>query len=98
MANNTNKEKWINDVLGSMQDASAAQPFGNLYEGVMSRLRNPGQASTQPASMKQWVVAAILLLALNVGSVIYYTAQKRTAASIDNPLANEIQSVTTYNY
>ena len=52
--------------------------------------------------VKQWAAVAILLLALNVGSVIWYTTNERNGtaetAAGGNPFAAQMQSVSTYNY
>ncbi len=100
MKHNTNKEKWIDEVLGSTHGISRAQPGTGLYEQVQARLRNPRQINSTPFPVKQWVAAAILLLALNVGSVVYLTGTNKKASitSTENPLAVEMQSLTSYNY
>lgn len=94
------KEKWIDDVMGSLEGMSKAQPREDLYEGIMTRLSGPN-IRTRPLLPKQWAAAAILLLALNVGSVVYFSERqhKTGAKSTDtNPFAMEIQSESTYNY
>ena|SRR5579872_1450764 len=99
MENNTNKEKWIDEVLNSAQGIKRAQPGADLYEKITDKLsRSQSVAVSFP--VKQWAAAAILLLALNVGSVIYFDRQENSAASVTtgNPIASEIQTVTTYNY
>jgi len=100
MENNTNKEKWIDDVLGSVQGISMAQPRTGLYEQVVMKLSNPQKTRKIPLPIKQLAAAAMLLLALNVGSVIYFMTQnKKTAVTAsEHSMAMEIQSVITYNY
>ena len=87
MAGNTNKEKWIDDVLNSMQGASVAQPGEGLYDRVMMQMSTPRPETGRPVPVKQWVAAAILLLALNVGSVIYFTSQKGNTVTTCTNLA-----------
>ncbi len=94
-----NKEKWIDEVLNSTGGMSRAVPDNGLYEKVVARIKTR-QTNIIPFPVKRWVAAAILLLALNIGSVIYFMSQNRGAytASTDTPLAIELQSSSTYNY
>jgi len=100
MENNTNKEKWIDEVLGSVQGISRAQLCTDLYEQIGMKLNNRQTARKIPLPVKQLAAAAMLLLALNVGSVIYFMTQnKKTAVTAsEHSMAMEIQSVITYNY
>lgn len=101
MEHNTNKEKWLNDVLGSTSGIRRAQPVGGLYERVMTRMSSPQQqAHTISFPVKRWVAAAIILLALNISSVLYYTGRTtgNTSSSGSDPLATEMQTSSTYNY
>ncbi|MCD6011815.1 MAG: hypothetical protein K0Q79_1677 [Flavipsychrobacter sp.] len=98
MTNNTGKEKWVDDVLNSLQGMHRIQP-GDVYDNVMAKLNRP-QAVIRPFPVKHWAVAAILLLALNIGSVIYYRGNSKNAARTtanEHPLAAQFQS-STYNY
>ena len=94
-----NKEKWINEVLESTRGMQRATPPPCLYDKVAVSLDRPDRTVIL-GSAKQWVAAAILLIALNVSSIIYSLAQNKkpetTVAS--NTLFSEIQTGTTYNY
>ena len=94
-----NKEKWINDVLESTRSIQRATPPPGLYDQIAAGIGNLDKVVIhRPA--KQWIAAAILLVALNIGSIIYSLAQNKkmetTVAS--NTLFSEIQTGTTYNY
>ncbi len=53
-----------------------AQPSRDLFEKVTSGLNAQGvRFKIISFPIKKWAAAAILLLALNIGSVIYYTSQ-----------------------
>lgn len=93
-----NKEKWINEVLDSTRGMQRATPPPGLYDKIAVRLHNTGKDVIRPA--KLWVAAAIVLLALNVGSIVYaLTQNKKTETTVaSNTLFPEIQTGTTYNY
>lgn len=97
MTNNTGKEKWIDDVLNSVQGISRIHPQG-VYDNAMANLNKP-RTVTHPFPAKRWAAAAILLLALNIGSAIYYKSNIRVSsnASSENPLASQFES-SSYNY
>ncbi len=99
MEHNTNKERWIDEVMNSTQGMSRAQPGAGLYEQITAKLTRP-QTATTSFPVKRWAAAAILLLTLNVGSVIYFNNREKKATNIStsNPLASEIQTETIYNY
>ncbi len=104
MENNINREKWVAEALDSTRGISRVQPAAGLAERVAARLNEPQAFKVIPMpSIRRWAAAAILLLALNVGSVIYATSQKagngeRQSNTNTNPLATELQAETTYNY
>ena len=99
MEHNANKEKWIDEVMSSTRDMQRALPGADLYEQITAKLARP-QAVANPFPVKQWAAAAILLLALNVGSVVYFASHDKKVATTpsENPIASEIQLETTYNY
>lgn len=99
MENDINKEKWINEALGSLEDMSRAQPRADLYEQITARLKQPKAVKVMALHAKQWA-AAVLLLALNIGSVVYFADRhgNKTGTIASNPFAVEIQSESTYNY
>ena len=100
MEQNNKKEQWITEVLNSAEGMAKARPAADLYEKVMRDLDNPQSPKIIRLPVKQWAAAAILLIALNVGSVIYFsqhnTGSERTNTA--NPLAAELQPGSTYNY
>lgn len=97
MTNNTGKEQWIEEVLRGADNIARPQPRLNVYDGVMQRLAHPSD-TTYTFPVKRWVVAAVLLLALNVTSVLHYRENSTAAEHQENPLAMQIQSSSTYNY
>ncbi len=98
MENKTNKENWINGVLNSTSGMQRATPHPDLYNRVMAGVYAPKTAVQLPA--KHWIAAAILLLAFNIGSIIYVLEQNKKIpnTAISSSLLTEMQSATTYNY
>jgi hypothetical protein len=98
MANQQNKGQWIDEVLNSTSGMAKAQPADGLFGRISHKLNNK-QATYLSIPIKQWAVAAMLLLMLNIGSVIYFTANnKKAARATGNPLTAEMQLESTYNY
>ncbi len=98
-----NREKWINEVLDSTRGMQPAQPPARLFEKITDEINNPKkyrQANTVPFPVKQWAVAAMLLLAVNIGSVLYYIGENKKAAISTRTtlLTDELQAQSTYNY
>jgi len=104
MKNNINideKEKWINEVMNSTADMQTALPPIGLYEKITLKLKEPGKARTIALPVTQWAAAAILLLTINIGSVIYSMEHNKKAlrtATTSSPIAIEMQLESTYNY
>ena len=98
MAHNTDKENWINEVLQSTQGMNRATPKADLFERITAGMANPSSVKATRLPVKQWAAAAIILLALNIGSVVYFTSQKKTNDSAKNPFAAAMQVESTYNY
>ena len=101
MKNNTDKEKWIEEVLMSTKNRTGAQPRADLYDQIMRNLGQPGLVKSAAIPIRQWAAAAVILLAINTASVIYYTRHnysKTPIAESANSIALEIQSAPTYNY
>ena len=65
----------------------------------LQKLGSPQKVKPIAMPVKQWAAAAVLLLALNIGSVLYFTSYRTNAApGMGNPLMAEMPSVSTYNY
>ncbi len=97
MKNSINKENWIEEVMNSTSGMERAATPPDLYKNVMTRLAGKSMPST-PA--KHWIAAAVLLLALNIGSILYSIGQNKKTANttISSLLFTEMQSGSTYNY
>ncbi len=94
-----NKEKWINEALDSTAGMQRAAAPAGLFTGITNRIGS--SIDTSPVSAKRWIAAAILLLAVNLGSALYAVASRAektgNTASSSTPFS-EIQAGTTYNY
>ena len=87
-------------VSDSLNGMKRAEPAVEFYNHVILKINKP-EPKIIRLPLKQWVAAAILLLAINIGSVIYYSTKNKhytlDTQSI-NPFAAEIQSENSYNY
>lgn len=66
------KEKWAEEVLGSMQGSSRAIPDTGLYARIVDQIEAPG---AKRIPMRQWTMAAaaaVLILVLNVVTLKQY--------------------------
>jgi len=97
MAEKMQKEEWIDAVMNSTGDILPALPPDHLYKNIIAGLDKP-VTRIVPIPVKQWAAAAILLLALNIGSVVHYAVQKGKAhaPSVTSLIAEQFE--TTYNY
>jgi len=100
MDNNTNKEKWISEAFDSTRGMNRAAPGDAFFTGIMSKLETGKTAAVIQLPVKQWAAAAVILLALNIGSVVYFANRGKQAGgtAAGNPLASEMQLETSYNY
>ena len=58
-----NKDKWVDEVINSMQDSQKAQPAPELFAKIEAKI---GQPYKKNILINRWrVAAAILLLVLN---------------------------------
>ena len=100
MKNKITKEQWVDEVMSSLEGISAAQPSDDLFERITSNLSRSATVKVMRLYPKQWAAAAVLLLALNIGSVVYFESHQSKSGTpmTSNPFAAEIQSESTYNY
>ncbi len=80
MGHNTEKEQWINEVMGSLDGISRPQPNGLMYKKVMARLQQeqPQVNRTIRLKIASLAAAAVLLLVLNIASVAHYSKNTST--------------------
>ena len=97
---NLNKEKWIDEVLESTHNMHHVEPRLDLYAQIRLKLNKPAAVRGISMPLKQWVAAAVLLLALNISSIVYFMDHRAMHGNSagNNPLASEIQTESTYNY
>ena len=82
------KDKWIEDVMGSMKGSQRAQPNPELFAKVEQGIDAP---ETRIIPMRQWsytVAAAILLLVLNTVALRQFT---------QSDYSNTVEMVVTKN-
>ena len=75
--------------------------FRTNGQAAYQRVANSGAPAVHSLPVIKWAAAAVLLVALNLASVYYYTASKQKAvASVgnENPIAASLEVSSTYNY
>ncbi|OJJ19370.1 hypothetical protein BKI52_21410 [marine bacterium AO1-C] len=70
------KNKWIDEVMGSMQGSKKAQPNPELFTKIEARIDQP---QTRSIKINRWqIAAAIFLLVLNGFALRQITQKHRT--------------------
>lgn len=97
---NINKEKWIDEVLNSTHGRQAVPIPDGFYEQVVTRLGQPLPPPVAKWPVLKWAAAALLLLGINVATILYsnHQAGKTALTTNANPLFQEFQTESTYNY
>lgn len=93
-----NKDKWIDDIIDSTRGMRKAEPAADFYEQVLLKLNKPAVIKGISMPLRNWAAAAILLLAVNIGSIVYVIDRRGSESSAVNPLASQLQLESTYNY
>ncbi|MEM9833202.1 MAG: hypothetical protein AAF944_21390 [Bacteroidota bacterium] len=65
MSDNENQEKWIEDVLGSMNKSERARPKPDLFTKIEQQLDKEGAIAVPILWRRVAAAAAVLLLMLN---------------------------------
>ena len=70
------KEKWIDEVLSSMEGSQRAQPRPELYKKIEGKLLAEKGSVVQ---FNQWkyAAAAVLVLLINTTALMYYSQNSR---------------------
>ena len=91
------KEKWIDDVLGSLKGSQRAKPNPLLYAKIENQLDAP---EIKIIPMRQWayaITAAILVLVINVFAIQQFTQNNELDAGEMVVLETSSQSLIS-NY
>jgi hypothetical protein len=90
-----NRENWIDEVLNSTQGMQQAAAPADMADRAWQGIRTT--AATRPGLLRAGIAAAIVLVALNIGSVMHYRHQK---SATDNkvPAQETIESTRIYTY
>ncbi len=94
---NDNKEKWIEQVLGSMEGSTRAVPSDQLFAKIKRGL-HPKHKTIPMERLRVAVAAAALLFLLN-GITIYQQFQGTSTSAETTYLENNGQNlVSNYNF
>lgn len=80
------QEKWVNEVMDSLQGMQRAAPPVDLFEAIEAQITKPrGKGKIIPMRQIRWSIAiAAVLLLLNVVAIRSYTVNNNTGyASVD---------------
>ena len=75
------KDKWIDEVMSSLDGLQRVPAPAGLYDGVMSRVRSGNGNKIHSLLPRIAAAAAILLLAVNVASVFHATHKSKPVSS-----------------
>ncbi len=102
MNSRNDKEKWVAEVLNSMEGMKKAEGNPFLYEKIMYRLQNKDTVQDIPAGalLPKWIIAGLFLLFIN--SIAFTNEISRHEPEMHNEtnmgILSEIGNQTTYNY
>jgi hypothetical protein len=101
MDNRNDKEKWVNEVMGSLEGMERAEGNPFLYGKVMSRLekREVADVASSGSFLPKWALAGVLVLVLNGMAIVKEIHRGNIARHTDvNSVPMELDTQTTYNY
>lgn len=91
------KEKWLDETLGSLQGIKRATPPADLFARIEIRVN---QTESKIVPMSQWrpaVAAAIVLLVLNIFAMRLYTQRNISVATDEGvEIAYETQLISDF--
>ncbi len=92
------KDKWIDEVMGSLDGMQRVPASAGMYDGVMARIRTGKVTKTYSLLPRIAAAAAILLLAVNVASVFHATrkgGQQAAGKGVYNMVDEQISELET---
>ena len=99
---NLGSDKWVEIVMNSTNGMERAIPQNNILKKIELKLNNNKQYVASTYIIKWSVAAAVLLLFINFGSIVFSikTHSKKIYLSgiAENYTAPEFQNITTYDY
>ena len=96
-----NKEKWVNNAMDSASGISRATPPQDLILKINARLNKTDSVSTTIRfPFKKWAAAAVLLIAMNAASAVYFAghSSKQKGGKEIYSIVGEVQVETLYTY
>lgn len=94
---NTEKENWINEVMGSLDGMKASTPPVDLLDKIQNELDRPKNILVSMVHKRIAIAAAVLLLLANV-SVFYSFSQSpsvNSGLSVNQSESNSL--ISTFN-
>jgi hypothetical protein len=95
------KEEWINEILESASEIHEAEVNPFLFQKITGRLNQPEKAFGSSLKLNlNWAAVISIVIAMNISAFIIYQSKihKQTETSEFEAFANELNTLTTYNY
>lgn len=92
------KEKWVNSVMGSLEGMQRAKPASDLFAKIEREIASPEGKIISMNQLRVAAAAAILLLAMNIFLLNQY-AKSETVSSIEwvSEVDSNEQLISNYN-
>lgn len=98
---NTEREKWIDEVLGSTKGKTPASATPFLYEKVMFRVQkgNKTENVADRDFVYKWAAVIVLLIGINGVAIVNALSHKHhSGMTHEQSIFSEMESSATYNY
>ena len=93
------KEKWIEEVMQSIETLQGAEPRHDLLRKIQNRIGEKPTLTFSKSTIIRWSIAASLLIILNLSAISFYRHHsKHHADHSDHYTSNQFNTGTTYNY
>ena len=92
----SDKDKWVNEVLGSLEGSKRAVPPPDLFARINQKIARPEAKIVPIGSYRLAAAAAVLLLVLNVWVLAQY-AQTGALTSNEQVTVNSESLISDFN-
>jgi hypothetical protein len=95
------KEEWINGIMESASEIHEAEVNPFLFHKITDRLNKPENAFGSSLKLNlNWAAVISIVIAMNISVFIIYQSKihRQTETAAFEAFANEMNTLTTYNY
>ena len=99
MASNTDKENWIDGIMGSLNGLQRPPADPAMHQKVMNRLKKQGPSGYSKI-ITRVAVAAVLLLVVNIASLLHFskTSAPATQQSITQVVNEDLSALSESSF